>query len=355
MAQIVPYGVLDFNIAFAQGYGLVSPLPETTTYSILASATGWAVTGTLSTTGVFALPNGSAAAPSLNFTNSTTTGLYRSAADVIGIAIAGVPGLAIGATTPTLAAAAGVAGQAVVVKAADGGAGSTTTAGGVGANLSDVAGAGGSKADTGAAAGGNGGTREIKGGAGGNTASAGSDKAGSGGGAGVVGGAGGNATAGTGNGGGGGSVYVQPGDGGTSAGGSAGTAGIFFVKGTAPRPFCENVAISTLADTDATVTVTDMRNGVWTIATGATNRTKTTPTASALVGAFPNIQVGSAIKIVICNLKAANTCTLAGGSGVTGVAGANLVVAAQAAVTFYLIATNVTPSSEAFSIVRAAG
>lgn len=36
------------------------------------------------------LANGTAAAPSLNFTNSTTTGLYRSAADTLGLATAGV-------------------------------------------------------------------------------------------------------------------------------------------------------------------------------------------------------------------------------------------------------------------------
>lgn len=47
------------------------------------------VTGTFGTTGVTSLANGTAAAPSLTFTSDPDTGIYRSAADVIGFATGG--------------------------------------------------------------------------------------------------------------------------------------------------------------------------------------------------------------------------------------------------------------------------
>lgn len=228
---ITAYGVIDFNLAFASGYGLVSPLPETATISIIAGSGGWAVTGTMSFTGPLSLPNGTAAAPALAFTNSSTTGLYRSAADVLAIAIAGVPGLAIGAPAPVLAAAAATAGQAMYIKTAAGGAGSSTTAGAAGAALTLAAGAGGAKSGTGAAAGGAGAVLTLLGGAGGDTASSGSDAGGAGGAVAITGGAGGAASAGTGNGGAGGSVAIAGGAGGTSAGGTAGARGTVTAQG----------------------------------------------------------------------------------------------------------------------------
>lgn len=46
---------------------------------------------------VMALPNGTAAAPSLYFTNSTGVGIYRSASNVLGIATAGVERITVDA------------------------------------------------------------------------------------------------------------------------------------------------------------------------------------------------------------------------------------------------------------------
>jgi hypothetical protein len=92
-----------------------------------------------------------------------------------------------------------------------------------------------------------------------------------------------------------------------------------------------------------------------TVAVGANSRTLTTPTAASMVAAFTGVKANTYIDLVINNIKAANTVTIAGGTGVTATAGTNLVVAAQAAVTFRLLFTNVTSGAEAVLIVRAAG
>lgn len=49
----------------------------------------------------FSMANGTAAAPSLFFTNSTTTGFYRASADVLGIGTAGVANATFGAAADT--------------------------------------------------------------------------------------------------------------------------------------------------------------------------------------------------------------------------------------------------------------
>lgn len=128
-----------------------------------------------------------------------------------------------------------------------------------------------------------------------------------------------------------------------------------YVRGTAPIPLSENVAIANLSDADATLSDAQHRGTIVTVAAGAANRTITTRTAAQLVAAFPGVQVGSMIPLRLCNLKAANTVTVGLGSGVTAAAGVNLVVAAASAATFALVFTNVTASSEAVSIVRVAG
>lgn len=128
-----------------------------------------------------------------------------------------------------------------------------------------------------------------------------------------------------------------------------------YVRGTAPIPLSENVAIASLADADATLSDAQHRGTIVTVAAGATNRTITTRTAAQLVAAFPGVQVGSMIPLRLCNLKTANTVTVGLGTGVTAAVGVNLVVAAAAAATFALVFTNVSPSSEAVSIVRVAG
>lgn len=113
--------------------------------------------------------------------------------------------------------------------------------------------------------------------------------------------------------------------------------------------------VTALADSSVTLTNAQIAAGMVTVATGANNRTLTTPTAASMVAAFTGVKAGTYIDFVISNIKAANTVTLAGGTGVTAVSGMNLVVAAQAAATFRLVFTVVTSGSEAVVIVRAAG
>lgn len=119
--------------------------------------------------------------------------------------------------------------------------------------------------------------------------------------------------------------------------------------------FAETGTVTALSDANATLTSAQIATGMITVAVGANSRTLTTPTAAAMVSAFTGIKANTYIDLVISNIKAANTVTIAGGTGVTAVAGMNLVVAAQAAVTFRLVFTNVTSGSEAVVIVRAAG
>jgi hypothetical protein len=137
----------------------------------------------------------------------------------------------------------------------------------------------------------------------------------------------------------------------------SGVVGAVYVEsvGASPAPFVQNMSIQALADSSETVTVASVRSGVWTVAVGGFDRTKTLPSAANIVAGFPGITVGSVISIAICNLKAANTVTLAGNASITAAGGTNLTVAAQAAATFYLVATNVSSGTEAFTLVRAAG
>ena len=125
--------------------GTQSPGPRSiwnrdATAGITFGASGLTITGTLSFSGVMYLANGSAALPSLAFTNSTTTGLYRNASNVIGVAIGGVAALAIGASAPTITAATDTAGADVFVQTAAGGA--TPTAQRDGGDYNVIAGAG---------------------------------------------------------------------------------------------------------------------------------------------------------------------------------------------------------------------
>lgn len=211
------------------------------TVGITFGASTLTFTGAIAFGGVIALANGTAAAPSLNFTNSATTGLYRNASNVIGVALAGVPALAIGASAPTVSAAAGVAGSDVYLRAASAGAG-TAFAGGL-INITSGVGSAATAANTGGAGGasvhaaGAGGTTVTgTGGAGGAsslTAGAGGVASGAG-----VGGAGGATTiaAGAGGNGGttggaGGSVAITAGNAGT--GGNAAGGSVTITPGTA--------------------------------------------------------------------------------------------------------------------------
>lgn len=129
---------------------------------------------------------GTAAAPSIAF--ATATGFYGVTTSVLGLAIAGVAGLAIAGSSPTLAAATDTVGQDVYIKAAA--AGGTATAARVGGLISIASGAG--SAATGAFAGGAGGAFGSAAGAGGaNTGGASGEAGGAGGANTKVGGAGG--------------------------------------------------------------------------------------------------------------------------------------------------------------------
>jgi len=317
----------------------------------------------LTSTGVLAAPNGTAAAPSLTFANDTDTGLYRVAANQIGVGLGGVAALALAGSAPTFAAATDTAGQDLYLYAASAGAsattakagglvslvcgagsaGSTTVAGGVGGALSLTAGAGGAKAGTGAAAGGAGGATSLTAGAGGATASSGTDAGGAGGAVTIAAGAGGNATAGTGNGGAGGSVSLNAAQGGTSAGGSAGVAGLVKVGGTNPVPFALNVTRSTISDA-ATLTDAQTRGQVLYQDASGGNVTMVTRTGTQYAAAFPDMAVGNAIMIFCASNHATNTSTISGGTDVTLVGsgavtqtGGKFLLIKTAATTFDLV------------------
>lgn len=281
------------------------------TGSFLADDNGFTYTGTitiptLAVSGVSYLANGTAALPSLAFTNSTTSGFYRAGADIWGFSLAAVPAFTIASTEPTVAAAAATAGTAVWFKGTDGGASTGATAAGRGSNMVFASGDGGAAAGSGA-------------------------------------------------GGDGGNVILEVGAGGTSGSGTAGGSGSAMVKGKAPAAFIPLAARTALADADATLTALQLRGQIISVAAGANNRTLTFPTAAQLVGAFTGVQVGSVIEVSFVNLKAANTVTVAVASGVTAASGSNLVVAAQASAKFALLFTNVTASSEAVDLIRTAG
>ena len=76
------------------------------------STVKWLSDGVLTapvTTSLFLAGNGTVGAPSFAFTNSATTGLYRSAADTIGIAVAGALDFSIAANTLNVLAGSSIA------------------------------------------------------------------------------------------------------------------------------------------------------------------------------------------------------------------------------------------------------
>lgn len=298
------------NVAFVTGKGITN---SDATASILASASGWDFTGTpafvnLTVSGVASLANGAAAAPSLAFTNSTGMGLYRVGSNILGVALAGVPGLAYGATEPTVAAATATDGQAVWVKTANGGASTGATAAGHGGNHVIAAGDGG-------------------------------------------------AAAGSGTGGNGANVILAIGKGGTSGSGTAGKDGALIVTQTSgtTAPFIPFAVLASLSDADATLTVAQVRGGHVAVAAGANDRTLTLPTAAQIVAAIPGLVAGSVVTVSVVNLKAANTVTVAVAAGIVALTGASLVQLGQTARTYAILFTNVTPSSEAASLYAIAG
>jgi hypothetical protein len=78
------------------------------------------------------------------------------------------------------------------------------------------------------------------------------------------------------------------------------------------------------------------------------SRTDTLPTAAALVAAVPGAQVGTSFEFDIRNSGAANTLTIAAGSG--GTTSGTMTVGVGSIRFFTLVFTNVTPGSEAYTL-----
>lgn len=353
--------VHDGNHRYADTYGIAN---KDGTLKAVWTSTGLSLTGTWAISGVTTLPNGSAADPALAFTNSTTTGFYRVAADVVGVALAGVSGLAVAGSSPTFAAATDTAGQDVYIRAPSGGA--TPTAARVGGALNIkpgqgstsaaavAAGSGGALviaganggANTGGAtgqAGGSGGTGTFGGGNGGNTNSTGAHAAGDGAAATLAGGAGGNASAGTGNGGTGGNAVVTPGPGGTSAGGTAGVAGVVRLAGPVATASVASQAAATVAN-GGTISRAQHRGMVVYQDASGGDVTMTTRTGTQLDGDFPNLSTGDFVWLFCSSNHETNTSTVAGGTDVTLVGsgaltqtGGTFILRRTAATTFDLV------------------
>ena len=248
----------------------------------------------------------------------------------------------------------GSAGAAAVIAGAggahsnisgDGGAASGTAAGGAGGAYARTAGAGGAHTGGGATgAGGAGGSITDTTGAGGATSNVGANDAGDGGDYNLTLGAGGNASAGTGDGGDGGSFRTTPGAAGTSSGGAAGVAGIVGLGEIAVSKMTQETAV----DDTATVTIAQLRKQLFlSVPTGAA--TFTLPTAALLVAGLPGCAVGDTFSIWINNASAgANTITVAGGTGSTD--DGTLTVAQHVIRQFVINITNVTGSSEAYTL-----
>lgn len=164
------------QILIGQGAG-VGTAPVWTTITGAGSISAAGVLTISGGSGSFA--NGTAAAPSIAFTNSTGLGFYRNADNALGVALGGVAALALAATSPTIAAATDTAGSDVYwATASAGGTATTAKAGGAWSILSGGGSTGSS--GTGTVSGGNGGALVRTGGAGGAATST----AGAGGGAG---------------------------------------------------------------------------------------------------------------------------------------------------------------------------
>lgn len=92
-------------------------------------------------------------------------------------------------------------------------------------------------------------------------------------------------------------------------------------------------------DAASTITVANMAGGLIIRTTAATNRIDTTPTAAAIIAAYPEMDVGESFIVTISN-QTAVTITIAGGAGVT--ASGNLVIAATSMRLFMFTKTSAT-------------
>lgn len=101
-----PYGILGYNIVLDTGVGLAN---RDSSATLVATTTGFSLTGDAVLSGDLTLPAGTAAAPSLNGTGSLTTGLYWPSAGVLGVSVAGALDFSVSANSLNVLAGSNVA------------------------------------------------------------------------------------------------------------------------------------------------------------------------------------------------------------------------------------------------------
>lgn len=92
-----------FNVVFTTGSGLVSSLTANQRTVLSSDGTNVVSAVTTTVTSTLALVDGSAAAPSINFSLDPDTGIFRKANNVIGFAVGGVEAMSLTPTGATLA------------------------------------------------------------------------------------------------------------------------------------------------------------------------------------------------------------------------------------------------------------
>lgn len=76
--------------------------------------------------------------------------------------------------------------------------------------------------------------------------------------------------------------------------------------------------------------------------------TSTLPTAALLAAAYNGVAVGSSVRLTVINTAdAAETITVAVGTGITALSGSLLTIAENKSAEFLIVFTNITPGSEA--------
>jgi hypothetical protein len=115
--------------------------------------------------------------------------------------------------------------------------------------------------------------------------------------------------------------------------------------------FVKTVVTTITTAGNATLTAAQLIGGMIVRDPSGAARTDTTPTAAQIVSAIKNRNVGSSFVFKIRNAAdAAETITLAGGTGVTLAAGNTNTVAQNNTKQFLVVLTNVAAGSEAVTI-----
>jgi hypothetical protein len=101
----------------------------------------------------------------------------------------------------------------------------------------------------------------------------------------------------------------------------------------------------------ATYTAGQLKAGIILRDPNGAGRTDTLPTAALLLAAFPGVQIGSTFEFVVENqADAAETITIAAGTGGTAASGHTLTIAQNNSKRFAIRFTGVTPGSEAYTL-----